>query len=168
MYNQNKCGRSMLAAVLQGSPRAAAVISGSKMYPDISGIVKFYHTHKGTVVYAEITGLPCSHKQCASNIFGFHIHSGTSCSGNKDDPFADALAHYSENDCPHPAHSGDLPPLFGNNGTALSVFLTNRFSIESVLGKAVIIHDSPDDFTSQPAGNSGKKIACGIIKSCCK
>ena len=44
-------------------------------------------------------------------------------------------------------------------------FLTNRFRVEEILGKTVIIHDSPDDFTSQPAGNAGKKIACGMIRS---
>jgi len=57
-----------------------------------------------------------------------------------------------------------MPPLFGNNGRAVSIFLTNRFSIEEVIGKAVIIHGSPDDFTTQPSGNAGEKIACGIIR----
>ena len=162
--NQNKHGNLSLAALRQSRPHAVAVIIGSEVYPEISGLVKFYHTQNGTIVFAEVTGLPSSNKQCESGIFGFHIHSGTSCTGNKEDRFADALTHYSTNDCGHPAHSGDLLPLFGNNGAALSVFLTNRFDIESVVGKAVIIHDRPDDFTSQPAGNSGNKIACGIIR----
>ena len=42
-------------------------------------------------------------------------------------------------------------------------FLTDRFKLKDVIGKAIIIHSMPDDFTSQPSGNSGEKIACGII-----
>ena len=43
--------------------------------------------------------------------------------------------------------------------------LINKFKIKDIIGKVVIIHDSPDDFTTQPSGNSGKKIACGKIES---
>ena len=42
--------------------------------------------------------------------------------------------------------------------------LTNRFNIEEINGKVVIIYDKPDDFVTQPSGNSGTKIACGEIK----
>lgn len=42
--------------------------------------------------------------------------------------------------------------------------LINKFKIKDILGKVIIIHDSPDDFTTQPSGNSGTKIACGKIK----
>lgn len=80
-----------------------------------------------------------------------------------DDPFADAMSHYDPRGCAHPYHAGDLPPLFGNNSFALSVFLTDRFSVHEVIGRTVIIHDHPDDFTTQPSGNSGTKIACGVI-----
>lgn len=43
------------------------------------------------------------------------------------------------------------------------MFLTDRFKVDDVIGRTVIIHDKPDDFTTQPSGNSGEKIACGII-----
>ena len=42
--------------------------------------------------------------------------------------------------------------------------LINKFKIEDIIGKVIIIHDMPDDFTTQPSGNSGTKIACGKIK----
>jgi Cu-Zn family superoxide dismutase len=42
-------------------------------------------------------------------------------------------------------------------------FLTNRFTLDEIIGRVIIIHDKPDDFTSQPSGNSGNKIACGKI-----
>ena len=59
-----------------------------------------------------------------------------------------------------------MPPLFGNQGHAFSAILTDRFSLSDVIGKTVIIHGNPDDFTTQPAGNAGEKLACGDIISC--
>ena len=153
-----------LLSVLRGRPQAVASITGSERYPDISGIVRFYQTKKGVIVWAEINGLPRSEFPCQERIFGFHIHKGTDCAGNMDDPFADAMSHYNPGSCEHPDHAGDLPSLFGNNGFALSLFLTNRFSINEIIGRTVIIHDHPDDFTTQPSGNSGTKIACGIVQ----
>lgn len=81
------------------------------------------------------------------------------------DPFANAMAHYDPEGCPHPYHAGDMPPLFGNNGFAFSAFITDRFSIREIIDKTVIIHSAPDDFMTQPSGNSGAKIACGVIKA---
>lgn len=57
-----------------------------------------------------------------------------------------------------------MPPLFSVNGNAFLCFMTNRFKIKEVLGKSVIIHSKPDDFTTQPSGNAGEKIACGMIR----
>ena len=59
--------------------------------------------------------------------------------------------------------SGDLPPLFKSTGFALSLFLPNRFSINEVIEKTVIIHDHADNFTTQPSGNSDTEIACGVM-----
>ena len=42
--------------------------------------------------------------------------------------------------------------------------LIGKLKIKDIIGKTIIIHDKPDDFTTQPSGNSGKKIACGVIK----
>ena len=42
--------------------------------------------------------------------------------------------------------------------------LLNRFRIRDIIWKTIITHDKPDDFTGQPSGNSGNKIACGVIK----
>ena len=89
---------------------------------------------------------------------------GTSCTGNANDEFANAKAHYNPQNCLHPYHAGDLPPLIENNGYSyMSVFL-NKFKVKDVIGKVIIIHDMPDDFTTQPSGNPGTKIACGVIK----
>lgn len=153
------------AKLLSYLPTAAAPINGSAQYPKISGMVRFYETRGGVVVAAEITGLPNPDDICKSPIFGFHIHDGGMCQGNAEDPFADAGTHYNPHSCPHPYHAGDLPPLFGADGNAFSAFLTDRFTVREILGKTVILHANPDDFTTQPSGNSGTKIACGIISA---
>lgn len=147
-----------LVSVLCKKPQAYADIKGSKDYKDISGMVKLYQTANGALVYAVIAGLPEG-----NSFHGFHIHEGEKCSGNSDDPFADAKSHYNPNHTEHPNHAGDLPPLMNNNGLALSVFITDRFTVKDVIGKTMIIHEKADDFTTQPSGNSGKKLACGKI-----
>lgn len=141
---------------------AAAKLSGSDKYPEIYGTVTFKQMENGVMVCAEVFNLPKG-EECGGKVFGFHIHEGISCSGNEKDPFADAKGHYNPKNCPHPYHAGDLPPLFGNNGYAAMSVFTDRFKVEEIIGKAVIVHSMPDDFTSQPSGNSGEKMACGVI-----
>lgn len=51
-----------------------------------------------------------------------------------------------------------------NDGYANISFFTNKFRPEEVLGKAVIIHQNPDDYRSQPSGDAGKRLACGIVE----
>lgn len=143
---------------------AKAHIKGGKQYPQIDGMVYFTETKNGVKVTTKIDGLPQSPNNCTGRFFGFHIHEGTSCTGNTEDEFANAKSHYNPNHCPHPYHVGDLPPLIENNGHAEMSVLINKFKIKDIIGKVIIIHDSPDDFTTQPSGNSGKKIACGKIQ----
>lgn len=54
--------------------------------------------------------------------------------------------------------------LIAHDGFAGMCFFTNKFNIDEVIGKAIIIHENPDDYRSQPAGDAGKRLACGIIK----
>ena len=150
---------------LNRRPQAMARVQGSGDYPEISGCVRFYQMDDGALVAAQITGLPEPTVELPSGIFGFHIHSGQSCTGTKEDPFADALTHFDPKRMIHPLHAGDLPPLFANHGEAFQMFFTDRFSVREIIHRTVIIHSGPDDFTSQPAGNAGEKIACGEIKA---
>lgn len=151
------------AALLIHTPHASAELKGSGDYPDINGSAQFYQTKNGVLIAAEINCLPHFHDICQHPIFGFHIHDGSCCKGNVHDPFSAAMSHYNPEDCAHPSHAGDLPPLFGNHGYAFSVFLTDRLSVPEIIGKTLIIHGNPDDFTTQPSGNAGKKLACGVI-----
>lgn len=148
-------------------PDAQATIRGSERFPELSGLVRFYQTRRGVLVFAEVFGLPQSGEACRNGFFAFHIHNGRQCAGSREDPFANALSHYNPGECPHPAHAGDLPPLLASHGHALQVFLTDRFTVSEIIGRTAIIHAGPDDFTTQPAGSAGSKIACGQIQALC-
>jgi len=152
-----------LGSLLRQCPAALARLHGSDRYPDLAGLVQFYSIPDGVLVTAEVSGLPHPEEPCSAPVFGFHIHSGDSCTGTADDPFADAQTHYDPEDCPHPHHAGDMPPLFGCGGRAFLAFLTDRFAVDEIVGRTVIIHAHPDDFSSQPAGHAGEKIACGNV-----
>ena len=152
-------------SLLNRRPQAVASISGSIILPEIQGNVWFYQTSFGVLVVADVDGLPKGNENCDSPIFAFHIHEGESCSGTELDPFANVGTHYNPNNCPHPHHAGDLPPLFSANGYAFLAVLTNRFKVDEIIGKTIIIHSNVDDFVTQPSGNSGNKIACGEIRS---
>ena len=137
---------------------AVAIIKGGDAAPALRGRVEFYQKSNGVLVVVNVDGLP---KDNESGFFAFHIHEGKSCQG---DDFAETLAHYNPQSTPHPMHAGDLPPLLECNGMAYMSVLTGRFSVKEIIGRTVVIHNGVDDFTTQPAGNAGRKIACGIIK----
>lgn len=155
-YNPEQLARQ----IMYYNPDARAVISGGINYPDIYGEALFYRLKNGVLVSASLENLP----DTPDNFFAFHLHNGESCTGNAADNFADAGSHFNPGNQPHPAHAGDFPPLLSCNGSACLAFVTNRFSVEDIINKPVIIHLKPDDFTTQPSGNSGEKIACGIIR----
>lgn len=143
---------------------AYAIIEGSSAYPEVRGRMLLRPSPKGVTVSVTVTGLPRKDAPCGSGFLGFHIHEGEACTPMGDDAFADAMGHYNKNGCPHPFHAGDMPPLLNADGYAAMSFVTDRFTIGEVIGKTVIIHSGPDDFTTQPAGNSGIRIACGVIR----
>lgn len=135
-------------------PSAVACVSGGRANPTLKGIVRFSQNCGGVLVTAEVTGLP------QDGFYAFHIHEGESCGG---EDFSDSGSHYNPAGTVHPHHAGDLPPLLSYKGNAKMSVLTGRFRVDEIIGKTVIIHANPDDFTTQPSGNSGKKLACGIV-----
>ena len=149
--------------LFRGIPRAYAHINGSEQFPNVKGMVLFYPYENGTVVVADIGGLP-NYQMSNHSILGFHIHEGFVCTDNAEEPFADAGMHYNRENVMHPEHEGDMPVLFVNQGKAWMAFFTDRFTADEVRGRTVIVHDMPDDFRTNPAGNSGKRLACGVIR----
>ena len=139
-------------------PDAVARIRGGMEVPRLSGCVQFYQQQDCVLIVAEIFGLP---RESDTGFFGFHIHQGESCSGTD---FSETGSHYNPADQVHPKHAGDLPPLMYCRGNAYLAVKTDRFTVHDIIEKTVVIHSDPDDFRTQPAGNAGKKIACGAIR----
>ena len=148
---------------------ARATIEGGPLAPDIRGVVTFQEVQNGTWVCVEVKGLPPyqpgSDERKPIGPHGFHIHENGVCTvGGSNDPFQAAGGHWNPRNQPHGNHAGDMPVLFSNNGYARMCFFTSFFRVDQVVGKAVIIHQNPDDFRTQPAGDAGKRLACGVIQ----
>lgn len=142
-------------------PEATAWVTGNSQEPQLSGLVKFFTTpYGGVLVESEIFGLPNVSEEGSTRFYAMHIHEYGNCSDN----FTKTGDHYNPTNQPHPDHAGDLIPLLSNQGYAWSAFYDKRFTIADILGRSVIIHAMPDDFMTQPSGNSGAKIACGVIR----
>ena len=155
---------SYFIRILSRPPQAIAQLAGDVSHPNLSGTVKFYQLGRGVLLSAYFTGLPTENSSCPHRVFGLHIHEKGDCSGNELDPFANVGSHYNPAGCQHPDHAGDLPPLIASGDQAWFAFYTDHFSLWEVLGRAVVVHTNRDDFTTQPAGDSGSKIGCGTIQ----
>jgi Cu-Zn family superoxide dismutase len=103
---------------------------------------------------------------------GFHIHEAGDCSSGDG---MSAKGHFNPQGKPHgnPAsgehHAGDLPALKADeHGHAKLDAVVQGITVapgpNSIVGRGLIIHADPDDYTTQPTGNSGSRIACGVIK----
>lgn len=130
-----------------------------------TGVVTFKTMGSRVLVTAEVQGL----KPNAEH--GFHVHEKGDCSsgdgmstGGHFDP--NGKAHGAHGSSAH--HAGDLPSLLADiNGNAKLSFETKAITVGSgstdIVGRGLIVHRDPDDFKSQPTGNSGPRLACATI-----
>ncbi len=130
---------------------------------DVTGSVTFIQTHEGVKVIAELSGL-------SEGDHGFHIHEfgdcsaadGTSAGGH----FNPEGHHHAGPESPE-KHSGDLGNIRANaEGHAYLELLTSQLMLNgpnSIVGRSVVVHADADDLQSQPTGNAGARIACGVI-----
>jgi Cu-Zn family superoxide dismutase len=130
----------------------------------VSGTVTFTEVADGVQVHAEITGLtPGNH--------GFHIHEFGDCTATDG---SSAGAHFNPTNQPHAGpdadarHVGDMGNIEADaSGTAKLDYLDHSISLadddRSIIGRSVVVHAKADDLKSQPAGDSGARIACGVI-----
>ena len=143
------------------SPFAIADIQGSDAAPNLRGIALFYPANQtGIYIQVEVFNLPDKKLPNSSGFFGMHIHEFGKCTK----PFDQTGMHYNPEKRPHPNHLGDLPLLLSYEGYAWMTFYDGRLSLSDIIDKSLIIHSQRDDFTSQPAGDSGTKIGCGVIR----
>jgi Cu-Zn family superoxide dismutase len=152
-------------AAKAGSGKAIAVLE-ARSQSTVSGTARF--KEKKDVVEVEIVV-----KGATPGLHGVHLHETGDCSapdaksaGGHFNP--EKMAHGSPETMPH--HAGDLGNIEVNaKGTGKLKLTLQGLTIaegdHSVLGRAVVMHADPDDLKSQPAGNSGARIACGVIKA---
>lgn len=158
-------GTTMYGKLRANPPDAAATLMSGPIVPEVTGSVTFHNVAGGTRVTVEVNGLPpYAPGNQPVGPHGFHIHEGSSCEvGDPANPFQAAGGHWNPDNQPHGNHAGDFPVLLSDGGTARMTFVTDRFSADDVVGRTVIVHLNPDDYRTQPAGDSGLRIACGIV-----
>ncbi|MBI5501602.1 MAG: superoxide dismutase family protein [Deltaproteobacteria bacterium] len=143
---------------------AAAELAGPPGSP-IHGVITFTEVAGAVVVHAEITGVPDAGEH------GFHVHDTGDCSAAD---FSSAGGHFNPAAAPHagphdsPRHAGDLGNFTtGADGTGTLDLTTDLLTVaegpNAVVGRAVILHAARDDLATQPTGNSGARIACGVV-----
>lgn len=126
---------------------------------NVSGTVTFEETDEGVLVSGMIEGLE-------SGAHGFHVHQYGDCSAADG---SSAGGHFNPTDNDHGApdstnrHMGDMGNIEVNGGSATVDYTDKVLEIDEIIGRAVIVHAGEDDLTSQPAGDAGSRIACGVI-----
>lgn len=149
--------------------KAVAYILGGPLAPQLNGTITFCMVLGGTEILVEVSGLPAYKPgtQGSPQVgpHGLHIHENGTCDTlDPGKPFEAAGGHWNPANEPHGNHAGDFPVIFSNDGYARMTFFTNKFTVPQVVGKAIIIHEGPDDYKTQPSGASGRRLACGVIQ----
>jgi Cu-Zn family superoxide dismutase len=163
------CG-ALLAAGCAGTPEQQEASATAQLQPrsgsNVSGNVRFTQIGDVVRVTGEITGHTKGPK-------GFHIHEKGDCG---DDKGMNTGGHFNPGKHQHGGpydpvkHSGDLGNLnFDDNGVAKINFTVGDISVskdrpDGIIGRAVIVHAGTDDLTTDPTGNAGGRVACGVIQ----
>ena len=150
---------TLVSASAADETKAVAVLSsasGSK----VTGTVTFTKSGDGVQVVANVTGLtPGKH--------GFHVHEFGDCSA----PDAtSAGGHFNPTNDPHAGHDADERHMgdLGNieadaSGKAQLNLSDKKIKLDAIIGKALIVHEKADDLKTQPTGDAGGRVACGVI-----
>ncbi len=151
-------------AGMSGGPAAVAALQPTKG-SSVSGTVRFVQSGGQVAVTGEVRGL----KPNAQH--GFHVHEKGDCSSG------DGMStggHFNPGGQPHGQHAqgahhaGDLVSLKADAaGTAKFSFTSKTVAVgqgtNDVVGRGLIVHRDPDDYTTQPTGNAGPRLACAVI-----
>jgi Cu-Zn family superoxide dismutase len=130
----------------------------------VQGTVGFHETDGHLMVHAQLSGL------APGSEHGFHIHEKGDCSAPDG---TSAGGHFNPDGKPHGAqggehHAGDMPSLVADaNGKVDAHFMLMGPTVSagpaSIIGRGLIVHAKADDYMTQPTGNSGARLACGVI-----
>ena len=152
-------------AMMEEKEATATAVLEPRSGSNVRGTVTF--TQAGDVV--RVSGVVTGHTKGPK---GFHIHEKGDCSS------ADGMSaggHFNPHKMKHGGpyeperHAGDLGNLnIGADGTAKFNFVVGDLSVstraDGIIGRAVIVHAAPDDLKTDPTGNAGGRVACGVIK----
>ena len=151
-------------ASMSTGPTASATLSPTSGNT-AAGTVRLTQLADGSVrVNIDLTGVP-------PGVHGFHIHDKGDCGDNGNA----AGGHYNPTSTPHGSPNAAAHPAgdFGNvtsddNGRVRHEFTTRSITVEAgpttAVGHAIILHANPDDLVTQPTGNAGGRIACGVVQ----
>lgn len=152
------------ASTPASGPRAEAKIE-ARSGSSVAGIVSFSQSGEKLHIEAKVSGLtPGEH--------GFHVHESGDCSAPD---ASSAKGHFNPEGRPHghhhyqERHAGDMPNLVADHdGNAILKIDIGMLTLDGtqlgIVGRSVVIHADPDDYKSQPAGNSGKRVGCGTVR----
>ncbi|MEM1268672.1 MAG: superoxide dismutase family protein [Bacteroidota bacterium] len=129
-----------------------------------SGTVMFTPMADGIMIDGTVTG-------AGNGLHGLHIHEGSECGPDG----KAAKGHYNPSGEPHAGpdsderHVGDLGNIeIATDGSGTYQRLDSDVALDgdaSVIGRTVVLHGSADDLSSQPSGDAGPRIACGVIRT---
>ena len=154
---------SACSSVSMRSPAASALLAPTKG-SQVSGTVSFVQTGDVVLVEARVTGL-------TPGLHGFHVHEKGNCTAPD---ASSAGGHFNPGGMAHggpggsPRHAGDLGNLEADSSGAANyraevTGISLGTSDDSIIGRAVIVHEKADDLSTQPTGDSGARLACGLI-----
>ena len=153
---------AVVSAQAQSVAKAVAALSPIKG-SNVSGTVTFTQVNGGVRIIADVTGL-------TPGVHGFHIHEFGDCSASD---ATSAGGHFNPRHMQHGGpdasmrHAGDFGNLEANaTGKAHYDRVDKMISLngpDSIVGHGVIVHEKADDFITQPTGNAGARVACGVI-----
>lgn len=146
---------------------ATATLQGAPADTDFQGTITFTPEGNGVRVVAHLEGVDVDGEH------GFHVHQTGECThGEGDKHFTTAGGHFNpanvEHACPptEPRHAGDLGNIQVSGGTGHLEQTSTLISLtgeNSVVGKAIILHAKADDCKTQPTGDAGDRLACGVV-----
>jgi len=149
-----------------GGPRATANLQPTKG-STVRGTANFEQRGDKVRVVANVSGLR------PNSEFGFHVHEAGDCSSGDGmsakghfNPFGKPHGHHGSGE----RHAGDLPSLKANKEGRANIqtdldVITLAPGPASIIGRGLIVHADPDDYKTQPTGNAGARIACGVIQA---
>ncbi len=157
------------AGTMAGGLHRPDAVATARLDPTLgngaAGTLTFHQHGDRVMVMGRVTGLRPGAEH------DFHVHEKGDCSSGDGNS---AGGHFNPASQPHgpqhgPHHAGDMPSLKSDaEGAAKAMFWLSGVTLaagtaNSLIGRGVIVHAQPDDYATQPTGNSGARVACGVV-----